>query len=279
MSINGDRSAAGFLYDRSDRAEHYIDIHPPLHVHNDVFEIYFLTNGTCTYFVDNKSYDLVQGDIIIIPDGVIHNTVYENDCHVRRLIHCAGSFIPSEVISLLPGIGHLYRNPALFDRFVQLFDSIENEFLHGDPFSDAVLHAYVSLLFFQIARNRNLFDRSAAGNRYITKVISFVQSHYSEEISLQDVAEVCAVSPEHVSRLFKKVTGFGFCEYLGILRMQKAEQLLKSDHARSVTEIAALCGYDDSNYFSVKFKKLHGMPPKQFQLQYKKKGREASSDG
>ena len=74
-----------------------------------------------------------------------------------------------------------------------------------------------------------------------------------------------AVSPEHLSRLFRKETGFGFREFRNLLRLQRAEQLLCRPEGGSVASIAAECGFADSNYFSVAFKKMYGVSPKQYQ--------------
>ncbi len=65
--------------------------------------------------------------------------------------------------------------------------------------------------------------------------------------------------------MFKKETGFGFCEYLNLLRLQKAEALLKQSDNLSISLIASECGFNDSNYFSVKFKEMYGISPKKVQ--------------
>ena len=76
------------------------------------------------------------------------------------------------------------------------------------------------------------------------------------------MAEMFSVCPEHFSREFKKETGFGFCEYLNLLRLKKAEQLLKQNDKIRVSEVSEMVGFNDSNYFSLKFKKMYGTSPK-----------------
>ena len=75
------------------------------------------------------------------------------------------------------------------------------------------------------------------------------------------MAKRFSVSREHFSRRFKKETGFGFCDYVNLLRMKKAETLLKQMDNISVAKVAAQCGFSDSNYFSVKFKKMYNISP------------------
>ena len=85
------------------------------------------------------------------------------------------------------------------------------------------------------------------------------------KLTLSGLAKRFSVSFEHFSRMFKKETGLGFSKYLNSLRLQYAEQLLKSSEKYSITEVAQICGFDDSNYFSKKFKEVYGISPKKLQ--------------
>lgn len=237
--------------------------------HHNLFEIYFITSGTCNYFINNRTYSLIPGDIILIPDGVIHNTEYDGSHYSRRLINCSRSFIPSSVLLSLKNIGYLYRNKDIYDEVLHIYEKIEYEYTHMDEMSEDILRCYTNMLFFLIARNENTFDKSSAGNLYIEKCTSYIQKNFAGSINLSMLAKMCAVSPEYLSRTFKKETGMGFCEYVNILRLQKAEQMIKASPYMSITEIAARCGFDDSNYFSFKFKKYYGITPKKMQLSYK----------
>lgn len=237
--------------------------------HHDMFEIYFITSGTCNYFINNRTYTLIPGDIILIPNGVIHNTEYDGASYSRHLIYCSRSFIPSSVFLSIKAIGYLYRNKDIYDEALRIFEKIEYEYTHTDEMSEDILRCYTNMLFFLIARNENTFDKSTAGNLHIEKCTSYIQKNFSGTINLSLLAKMCAVSPEYLSRTFKKETGMRFCEYVNILRLQKAEQMIKASPHTSITEIAARCGFDDSNYFSFKFKKYYGLTPKKMQLSYK----------
>ena len=60
-------------------------------------------------------------------------------------------------------------------------------------------------------------------------------------------------------------TGISFHEFLTSIRLKEAERLLKLEEKKSVSEIAFSCGFNDSNYFSHKFKTVYGLSPLQFQ--------------
>ena len=99
----------------------------------------------------------------------------------------------------------------------------------------------------------------------IEQAVAYIRENFSSDISLSSLAEKFSVSPEHFSRLFKKETGLGFSKYLNSLRLQYAEQLLKNSEHQSITKVAEICGFEDSNYFSKKFKEVYGISPKKVQ--------------
>lgn len=240
------------------------------HYHN-LFELYFITDGTCNYFIDNKSYRLIPGDLILIPEGVIHNTEYRNTRHARMLINCSRRYIPSSVMPLLPPKCYLYRNSAIINEIFEIFSNIEKEIEQGDDLSEEMLASYMTMLFILLARNKENCVLVDEGNEYIARAVAFLQRNLSTEITLSHIAGLCSVSPEHFSRMFKKETGFGFCEYMNLLRLQKAESMLKQPNSGSIAKIAQACGFNDSNYFSVKFRKQYGISPKKMQQKYRKK--------
>ncbi len=237
----------------------------PRHYHN-ALELYYLEEGECRYFIENKSYDVKAGDLVLIPEGVIHHTSYIGGLHVRKLIYCSRAYIPPTVTDKLGALFYLYRNEEISQDIRDIFNCIEQEYEHPDGFSKGVISANISLLFFLLARNKNQCSSEGRGNEYVIAAIEYIQSHFYRQVCLREVAAHVSVSPEHLSRIFKKETCFGFSEYLTLVRMKKAEELLKSGTEKSIAEIAYSCGFNDSNYFSEKFKQNYGCSP----LKYRK---------
>lgn len=261
MSYTGDRE---FFYDKDldiKRVGRHI---MRKHCH-DHFEIYFITKGSCCYFIENKVYHLQPGDVILVPEGVMHNTEYQNTVYSRKLISCSRYFIPDSVKPKLPSLLHLYRNPDVVDKINEIYDKIEEEYAHMDDMSEDIFKCYVSMLFFVLVRNPNKRGPQDEDRHYIEDAIDYLQNNFASNLSLDDMSERYFVSPEHFSRVFKKKVGFNFSEYVNLLRLQKAESMLRQQNAITITEVAQSCGFNDSNYFSVQFKKLYGISPKRFQ--------------
>ncbi len=100
-------------------------------------------------------------------------------------------------------------------------------------------------------------------NKIVQATKDYLEAHYSEEISLENVAEQVNISPQYFSKLIKKNTGFNFIDWLSMLRVKKAKELLTNSNY-TVKEVCFMVGYKDPNYFSRIFKKRIGITPSEF---------------
>lgn len=109
-------------------------------------------------------------------------------------------------------------------------------------------------------KKRNTIDYS---NKIVQATKEYLEAHYTEEISLEDVAEYVNISPQYFSKLIKKHTGFNFIDWLSMLRVNKAKELLTNSNL-TVKEVCYMVGYKDPNYFSRIFKKKIGLTPSEY---------------
>ena len=90
--------------------------------------------------------------------------------------------------------------------------------------------------------------------------LEYIEAHIAEKISIRQVSETVGYHPNYFSNLFKREIGMSFSDFLNVLRIQRAKELLKSGNL-SLQEIASRCGFADLSYFSAKFKSTTGMSP------------------
>lgn len=102
-----------------------------------------------------------------------------------------------------------------------------------------------------------------ASNEYIDKAKTIIAERFGDMLTLQDVAEELAIHPVWLSRLFKKVTGQNFLDYVTEIRLSQAKRLLQESHLK-VYEVSERVGYQDLQYFGKLFKRQFGMTPKEF---------------
>ncbi len=230
------------------------------HYHS-LYEIYYLEQGVCHYLIEGKLFEMAAGDIVFIPKGIIHKTAYQN-MHSRLLINCSGEYL--ENVTLREAF--VYRNEKYKGEVYSILKSIEREYLHADDFSDSLIKGYMQQLLAIVYRTKNKYQNTRLQNEYVERALERLNEDYTSDITLTALADEYKVSPEHFSRVFKKETGLGFNEYISLLRLKKAETMLKQNEDLSISEIAFSCGFNDSNYFCEKFKKVYGISP----LKYKK---------
>ena len=232
------------------------------HVHKE-FEIYYMKEGSCTYHIEDHTYRVKQGDVVLIPGNMSHRTTYTGGAHTRFLVNCSYEYLPKPVLERLEAVGPLYRNIKVISQLEELFAKIEHEYSHVDALSTEVLKCFTSELLFVILRHKNEHEKIMQGNNFITMVQEYVQDNYMNEVKLSSLAEMLCVSQEHLSRVFKQEMGIGFKDYLVRFRLKKAEEMLRHETGRAVSEVAYACGFNDGNYFSYTFKKAYGVSPTQ----------------
>lgn len=94
----------------------------------------------------------------------------------------------------------------------------------------------------------------------------YLETHYMEDISLQDAAEQLHYSDAYFCRFFKQNFDKSFIMYLSELRIEKAKELL-ADITVNIKEIGQKVGYRDSSYFTKVFKRITGVTPSEYRYQ------------
>ena len=104
-------------------------------------------------------------------------------------------------------------------------------------------------------------------------VISYIETHYSTPVSLEQMAHTISCNSQYLCRFFKEISGVTPTQYLINYRVEQAcTRLLTS--SQSVTEVALDCGFDNISYFIRKFKELKGCTPKEYRNMDRKNARQ-----
>ncbi len=104
----------------------------------------------------------------------------------------------------------------------------------------------------------------------VHQVENYVQSHLDKKIYLEELAKHVFLSPYHLSRMFKQLTGHSLVDYIQNERLCRAENLLFSTD-KPITEVAMESGFGDAAYFATCFKRKTGLSPTQYRKEHKNK--------
>ncbi len=130
--------------------------------------------------------------------------------------------------------------------------------LEGDQLIELAYQSFIQITSY--VKPQTSIDYS---NHVVKATREYLENHYADDISLEDMAEQVNISPQYFSKLIKKTTGFNFIDWLSMLRVKKAKELLTNSNL-NVKEVCFMVGYKDPNYFSRIFKKRIGITPSEY---------------
>lgn len=104
-------------------------------------------------------------------------------------------------------------------------------------------------------------------NDFVPLCCSYIEAHLHENLSLFEVAKLFAVSPEHLTRLFRREKGTSFYQYVLYQRILASKEMFKTQPEMTITEIAYSLGFASSTQFGRTFKNMTGMTPTMYRQQ------------
>jgi YesN/AraC family two-component response regulator len=102
----------------------------------------------------------------------------------------------------------------------------------------------------------------------VSEIAAYLNRNYSEDITLEQISKQFYISPSYLSRIFKKLTGFHFREYLLVVRVKEAQKLLRESQEK-VVNIAQSVGFEHVSHFNTTFKKFVGLSPLKYRNLHK----------
>lgn len=250
------------------------------HFH-DQYEIYYLINGERTYFIKDLTYRISEGDLVFIDKYELHKTGdVRLPNHERILINFADGFLRhfSQPLLYEPfrmKIRRLSVPPQEREWVQTLLLEMLKESSDALPGSETTLQAQLARLLIWCVRRMNRgsgedFEHESPAHKKIAEIVAAINGSFEEPLSLESVAKEHYISPYHLSRMFKRVTGFSFVEYVNSIRINEAQRLLRETDWK-VTMIAERVGYENIGHFGRVFKEIAKTNP----LEYRKKARRA----
>jgi AraC-like DNA-binding protein len=257
-----------------------------LHWHEEM-EITLIQDGTSDYKVGQKVFEANAGDIILIPPYCTHSA-----CEIpgKTMISDSMVFHPdylganNQDLSASKYLRPMAEGQLLMqevirdgdagyaeikDTFIRALDCFKNK----QPFyemllKEKLLHILILLFSYGYIRESDDSHITSENRRHIKSALEYITDHYSEKISISEMAQLAGFSENYFMSLFRQYVGMSCIQYINHYRIQKAAHALE-ETTKSVSEIAMIHGFDNISYFNLLFRRTFGMTPREFRSKRK----------
>lgn len=249
--------------------------HPALEVIEPLENIYTAICGDVTVEVQ-------PGQILLIPPRQSHELIAPD--HGKRYIYLL-NVAPFTKSQGFARVMHILSRPLLLTKddagntypiVRDLLAQIRDEYFNKKDFSDLTIASLLLQLLVCIGKNcqqplpelpKNAHSRSRDYMVLFSETLDYIDKHYNEGLTLEDMASRTGFSKFHFSRLFKKYTHYNFIDYLHLRRIKEAEQLLLRNDI-SISDVAFSSGFSSISTFNRIFKQEKGCSPSEYRYRF-----------
>lgn len=242
-------------------------------IHN-FWEIVCVLEGRLGVTADKDVYILEEGQAIVHKPMEFHN-IWSESSNPRIIILSFSGKIPDleKRIFTMDDEAVLYITSILGDAENAFhYDSTHNMFITGikegrETLAEQILKKCELFVMSLVSGDaaEPLLIKEGSAKSYMN-IVSFLNSNTDKSLSVYDIAKALNMSEPNVKKVFKKYSGMGVIHYFNTLKINKAQNLLKS--GMSVKEVSERVGFSDQNYFSTVFKRITGISPKKYKDSY-----------
>lgn len=246
-----------------------------IHLH-ECCEILFCLSGGKTFFIDERIYEVQDGDVFVLNQFEAHKITSIPECVFERYvlqIHPAFLYDSSSSETDLSRCFFLRGNNISHklslscdesEKLSHIFRKLSQSSTYGEDIlrNIAAIEILTVVNKYFSDKNKDFTYHSKYENNTIVNALKYINNNFSEELSLEIVAKNCFITVNELCRLFKKHMDSTVAKYILSRRITEAKKLLKN--GESVSQTAEKCGFSDYTSFIRAFKRCVGIAPGQY---------------
>lgn len=263
---------AGYSAVYTDKPEDVI----PWHWHEEL-EIVYVETGSLKLQIPGKTFHLGQGEGFVINSNLPHYAAAENFCNLHSLVFhpvlITGSKDSVFAVRYMTPLIHCSTFDgcplSLTDAFNRAFRALKEE----RPGHEFTVRENLSFICFSLhERYAHEIDLGETGldpdSRRIQIMLEYIHQHYCENLDLTQIARSADIGNRECLRCFKRSIQNSPMQYLLKYRTTQGAALLLQDPGSSVSEIAAMCGFNSASNFSQMFKRFFKCTPREYRREH-----------
>ncbi len=234
---------------------------------------FMVLSGSGTLMLDGTTYNMKTGDCAFVDCMLNYKHRSSNELWQLKWVHFNG---PS-----MAGIYNKYRSrggsyvftPSIsdFQYLSTLLTTLQSIAVSASYIRDMEINESLTCLLTELMRNSwnsKRFETPTEKRKDLQKVREYLDIHFTDEIKLDNLAQIFFINKFYLTRIFKEQYGTTVNKYLTQVRITTAKKYLRFTDL-SIQQISALCGYRDTNFFIRTFKKSEEMTPGDFRSKWK----------
>ncbi|MCY1152353.1 MAG: AraC family transcriptional regulator [Sphaerochaetaceae bacterium] len=249
---------------------------------HDFWEFLYVDKGEVGVTSGEKVYQLKQGQIIFHTPNQFHDVfcngkispnllVVSFDCNSEYMSYFEdkvmniNNHLSLYLHTILKEAKLTYENDLADPYFTELKLNPTAPKFSQDLIAISLEGFLIELIRLQLneSNNTSISIHEKENNRRVQKVINYLESNITTNITLENICTHCSMSRSLVQKLFKDDTGWSVMEYFYRLKIEEAKRLIRNG-TNNFTQIADHLGYSTIHYFSRQFKKIVGMSPSEY---------------
>lgn len=246
--------------------EHPSSVNFQLHVH-DGYEIYLFLEGDSKYVIEENTYDLEPGDIVIIRKNQLHRVYHKSNKRYNRIvINLSPEFFEGECAKYEEQFTNPERYPgnkidAKTVRTSGIYDAIMRLKKYSEDFKykDTLIVKCIIIELLHLMDNAKLFSESTIGNAQLRQIIEYINKNYTSDISLDEIEKKFFISKYHLCHIFPGATGLTVYQYITKKRLAYARELIKT--GMSIGDSAEKSGFNNYSSFYRAYVNEYGDTP------------------
>ena len=240
------------------------DWHSVPHIHNHL-ELFYIVGGKGQFLIQDQLYPVNVNNLVIINPGVTHTEVSLNAQPLEYIV------LGIEGVELA-ATGHSNGPFSILDHFESLeitgcLRNILREMEQKNTGYEDICQAYMEILIIRLMRNITLAVPSAPhaipSNRQCAAVKRYIDLHFKEALTLDQLAEEAHMNKFYLSHTFKREYGVSPINYMTTRRIEESKYLL-AETDLSLSQIAQLLGFSSLSYFSQVFRRTQDVTPLEY---------------
>lgn len=249
------------------------------HYHN-AMEIIVCMENPYTVIATGHTYTLDVGDILIIPPYMLHE-LHSNPFGARfiylidiDMLRCFQDYKALTPAFIEPYLCTAALRPNIYQQVYDTLMRMANIYFSQQVFWEMSIYSALLELFTTIGASyylhktdetvKNADIKQSENYELLSNLLNFIDTHYAEDLTLEQAAEYIGFSKYHFTRLFKQHTNTTFHNYLCYKRIQAVQSLLTEDRDRPITDIAFCSGFNNLTTFNRCFNKYTGCSPTEY---------------